>query len=216
MPPAAALFIDSCLAVSLSLVLSLPFWWLPVQALFVPCLLATLKLGLPPALFLSGFVLLWLVFRSNPKERVPLYLSNEITWRALAELLPQSGGFAFLDLGSGLGGTLAFLARQRRDGEFYGVESAPLPFFVGWLRLLQSANARVCCGDLWRENLGAYDVVYAFLSPEPMPELWRKAESEMRPGTLLVSNTFEVPGVAPSRTLVLDDSRRTRLLIWRM
>jgi len=214
--PGVAVAIHSGLAMLMSLAFGLPLWWLPIQGLFVPALLLTQTLDLPPEVFLAGFVLLWLIFRSNLKERVPLYLSNQETWRALAELLPQHSGFTFLDLGCGLGGTLAFLATQRPDGEFCGVESAPAPFFVSWLRLLQKANGHVRFGDMWRENLGHYDLVYVFLSPDPMPDLWRKAKSEMKPGALLVSNTFAVPGVDPTNTLVLEDSRRTRLLIWRI
>jgi len=96
------------------------------------------------------------------------------------------------------------------------VESAPAPFLVSWLRLMHKPNARVRFGDMWREDLARYDVIYAFLSPSPMPDLWRKAQAEMRPGSLLISNSFEIPDITPARTLMLDDSRNTRLLIWRM
>lgn len=215
-PVGGLLTIDSIYAMLMGWVFGLPTWWLPIQGLFVPTLVFASALSLPPSMFLVGFVLLWLVFRSNLKERVPLYLSNASTWRALAELLPQQGGFAFLDMGCGLGGALTFLSARRVDGEFHGVESAPLPFVVSWLRLRRQSNGRVRFGDMWRVNLADYDVVYAFLSPSPMQELWCKARSEMRPGSLLVSNSFDVPGIQPSRTLTLDDARRTRLLIWKM
>lgn len=216
LPVGELLTLDSALAMVMSFALGLPLWWLPIQGLFVPGLLFASTLNLPPVGFLGGFVLLWLVFRSNLKERVPLYLSNTTTRRALAELLPKHSNFAFLDLGCGLGGTLAFLSAQRSDGVFYGVESAPLPFLFSWLRLRRQANSRIRFGNMWRVNLADYDVVYAFLSPSPMAQLWRKAKAEMRPGTLLISNSFEIPSVQTTRTLVLDDARRTRLLIWRM
>jgi hypothetical protein len=218
LPPAfwAIVVTQSFAAILLSLLLRLPSWWLPIQGLFVPALLFTLSLNLPPGIFLAGFILLWLVFRSNTRERVPLYLSNETTWQALAELLPQRKGFVFLDLGCGLGGLLAYLAERSPDGTFHGVESAPASFLVSWLRLRKKINAQVRYGNLWKESLEPYDVVYAFLSPEPMLDLWRKARNEMRPDSLFVSNTFAVPDVAPTRTLLLNDSRRTRLLIWKM
>jgi hypothetical protein len=38
----------------------------------------------------------------------------------------------------------------------------------------------------------------------------------MRPGTLFISNTFTVPGVAPDEVVELDDLTHARLLIWRM
>jgi len=216
--PASGVFIaiDSGSAMLMSLAFTLPVWWLPIQGLFVPTLLWALSFNWPSGVFLAAFILLWLVFRSSPQQRVPLYLSNKPTWRVLANLLPERSGFAFLDLGCGLGGTLDFLAGQRTDGVFHGVESAPAPFLVSWLRLMRKPNAYVRFGDMWREDLGRYDVVYAYLSPSPMPDLWRKAQAEMRAGALLISNSFEIPGVAPVKTLMVDDPRNTRLFIWRM
>jgi hypothetical protein len=49
-----------------------------------------------------------------------------------------------------------------------------------------------------------------------MPALWEKARREMRAGSLLVSNTFVVPGVAPDRVIEVDDTRGSRLLVWQM
>jgi hypothetical protein len=208
--------VDGLLALALSGVLRLPVWWLPIQALFVPSLVLALRLDIPPAVYLGGFVLSWLVFRSNPGERVPLYLTNRATWEAVAELLPERDGFAFVDLGCGLGGGLAFLAERNPAGQFVGVESAPLPFLLARWRVRRLANCKIRFGDLHGEDLSRYDAVYAFLSPDPMPALWRKARREMRPGSLFISNSFEVPGIEPDRTVVLSDGRRTRLLIWRM
>jgi hypothetical protein len=75
-----------------------------------------------------------------------------------------------------------------------------------------------CCvrrADLWTLDFGAYDVVYAYLSPAVMPELWAKARREMRPGALLVS-AFQVPGVRADKALDVGDAMRTRLHVWRM
>jgi hypothetical protein len=47
--------------------------------------------------------------------------------------------------------------------------------------------------------------VYAFLSPVPMAEVWRKASTELRPGALLVSNSFPVEGVEPEQVIEVDD-----------
>ena len=69
--------------------------------------------------------------------------------------------------------------------------------------------------SLWREPLGDYDVVYCFLSPAPMAELWAKARREMRPGSLLVSNSFPIEGVTPDAVIEVPDRRRTRLYLYR-
>jgi SAM-dependent methyltransferase len=217
LPPLGLLvLLHSTIAVVLSRFLNLPYWWLAIQGLFVPLVLLTLGLNLPPNLFLAGFVLLWLIFFSNTKERVPLYLSNETSCLALAALLPRQRHFRFLDLGCGLGKVLVSLAEHKPEGQFDGVESAPLPFLVSWLRSKKKSNAHVRYGNLWNQNLASYDVVYAFLSPEPMTELWRKAKNEMQTGSLFISNSFIVPGCPPARTVELQDARRTQLFIWEM
>jgi hypothetical protein len=203
-------------AVLLSGLLRLPWWWLFIQGLFVPAVFLTLRLHVPSSFFLAGFILVWMFYFSNIKERVPFYLSNEATAQALKKLLPKQKSFNFLDLGSGLGGIVTYLAERNSIGTFQGIESAPALFLISWLRLRKKFNANVRYGTLWRENLESYDIVYAFLSPDAMPELWRKAKKEMRKDSLFISNTFAVPGEKPTKTLKLMDARRTRLMIWRM
>ncbi|WP_045223770.1 class I SAM-dependent methyltransferase [Methyloterricola oryzae] len=214
--PWTFVLLQSLAAAMAAPLLGLPRWWIPIQAAFLPALAVLLRLQLPPVIYLAGFVLLWLVFRSNTRERVPLYLSNRATWEALDQFVEDYASPSFLDLGSGLGGTLRHLAQRHPGGRFNGVESAPLPFLISRLRLLRLDNAHVRLGDLWREDLGRFNLVYAFLSPEPMPALWRKALAEMREGALFVSNSFAVPDTAPTQVLTLNDKRGTRLFIYRM
>jgi hypothetical protein len=199
----------------------LAIWWLPIQLLFVPALVVLLGAGLPSGLFLAAFLISVLLYWGTFRTRVPLYLSSGKVWDALEHLLPvrRSGaGFAFLDLGSGLGGVLTHLARARPDGSFTGVEAAPLPFFWSWLRIRlgNHRNSRVHWGDFWNCDLSKYEVVFAYLSPVPMEKLWRKARAEMRPGTLFISSTFAIPDQAPHETRAVDDLHHSTLLIWRM
>jgi SAM-dependent methyltransferase len=131
--------------------------------------------------------------------------------------LPQEGRFNFLDLGSGFGGVLARLAHERPAGRYYGVESAPAPFLLSRLRAALGARSfRVSWGDLKDLDLGRYDVVYAYLSPAAMGDLWCKARREMRSGSLLISNGFAVPGVAPESIVATGARNDPGLLLWRM
>lgn len=203
------------LAAALGWAWQLPRWWLPINFLFVPALLAMHGLALASHWYLAAFALLLLVYWSVARTRVPLYLSSRKAWQAVAKHLPPSAVVA--DLGSGLGGLLRFLVQQRPDGRYVGMEIAPLPFLVSWLRM---RLCKGCCeirwGSLWRVDLRPFDVVYAYLSPVPMADLWRKIQREMRPGTLFISNTFEVPGVEPSEVVELDDLHQSRLYLYRL
>ncbi len=191
-------------------------WWVPIQLVFPAAVGAALLLPVSPWIYLTIAVALLLVFWNAGGDRVPLYLTNRTTWAALAERLPEGEGGRFIDLGSGLGGTLLYLAKARPDMRFEGIESAPLPYAISRLRMAISGRTNIVFrfGSLWKADLNTYDIVYCFLSPAPMAALYDKVRKEMRTGTLFVSNSFEVPGRPADETLEVDDSRRTRLLIW--
>jgi hypothetical protein len=190
-------------------------WWLPIHLAFAPALLAATRLQIAPAWYLGAFVVLVLVYWSSFRTQVPLFLSNRATAEALSALIPQAKGQRVADLGSGTGGLLLRLARSRPDCMFVGIEAAPLPFAIARITK-RRANLDMRWGDFWSGSLGEFDVVYAFLSPVPMARLWAKARAEMRPGSLLVSNSFPVPDLAPTRTVEVADRRRTRLYCYRI
>lgn len=202
------------IAAMVSLKLGAPPWWGPIHLIFLPLAVLMLRLEIAPAWFLAGFVLLFLIFWRTDRSRVPLYLSNRPTAATLETLLPSTSG-RILDIGCGDGGLLRRIAVARPDCEFVGIEYAPLPWLLAKLRLSGIQNATVHWGDFWSEPLEGYDLVYAFLSPAPMSRLWAKACSEMRRGSMLVSNSFAVPGITPYRLLSVDDRRKTRLYLYR-
>jgi hypothetical protein len=209
-----ACLMEGLLAALVSRRMGLPVWWQGINLAFLPLLWLVAQAGIAPGWYLLGFLLLVLTSLGAVISRVPLYLSSRQAMLALAERLPPRAGLRCIDLGCGLGGPLAHLSRARPDLELHGVDAAPLPWLVSRLRLLGRARIRI--GSLWEQDLSGFDVVYAYLSPAPMPRLWRKARQEMRPGSLFVSNSFTVPGEAPDEIVDLHDLNHSRLLIWRM
>ncbi len=213
----AAGLVQGLLAASLGAWLGLARWWWWLNLLFVPALLLASGAPLPSWVFLAAFLLILLLNWNSLGERVPLYLSGAPTRQRLVALLSERApDFRFVDLGCGPGGTLLHLARRFPQAHFVGVETAPLPFAIAWLRCLGRGNCRVRYQSLWRTRLDQFEVAYCFLSPAPMAALWDKARGEMAAGAWLISNSFEVPGVVPDRLIELHDWRGTRLLLWRM
>lgn len=208
-------FVQGIVAAGISWVLGMKAWWLPIQFLFVPGMVAGLSLDIKPSWYLFAFLTLLAVYWSVFRSQVPLYLSSRVAWQAVAEILPDKSGVRLIDLGSGLGGLLAFLGKARPQGRYVGIEAAPLPFLLGWLRCAaDSSDMRF--GSFWKHDLSGYDVAYAYLSPVPMGELWDKVKAEMLPGSLFVSNTFAVPGVKPERMVQVDDFHGSVLYIYRL
>lgn len=181
-----------------------PWWWRLIHAVFMPLVWFTHTLAIDPGWFLLAAILLLLVYRGALSGQVPLYLSNKQTVAALSELLAQRDPCRFLDLGAGIGSTTVPLADAWPDSQFTGYENAPLTWLAGLILSVGRPNIRWRWDDLWQAPLGDFDVVYAFLSPAPMPDLWKKAQAEMKPGSLFVSNSFPVPGQTPTEIIEVD------------
>lgn len=198
-----------------------PRWWWLIHALFAPLAWLVSRLAIDPGWFLLAFILLLLVFRGAASGQVPLYLSNGATARTLIDLVstapPGPGGDRLVvDLGAGLGSVVAPLARALPEDRFLGVENAWLTWWLGHWRCRPLRNVQFQLGSLWDCPLSDAQVVYTFLSPVPMAELWEKARQEMAPGSLFVSNTFEIPGVAPEQVITVNDGRATQLHCYRV
>ena len=198
--------LQGALASAITWRLGLAVWWRGIQLLFPPALLAALALRLPPWLFLAVFLLLLGWYWSTFRTQVPYYPSTPDVWRAvgqvLAARLPPERSPRLIDIGSGLGGLVLYLARLRPDAECSGIELAPLPWVVSWLRArLAGGGARFLLGDYEKLDFSRYDAVFAYLSPAAMAGLWHKAAAELRPGAMLLSYEFAIDARAPDQTI---------------
>jgi SAM-dependent methyltransferase len=187
-------------------------WWKWIHLVFFPLVFVCLQFDISSNWYLLAFVFSWLIFGKVMVSRVPLYLSNQ---KALSELelcIPRDSHF--LDVGAGTGKVLCYLAKKRSDLSLSGVEQARAPWLWGKLRL--PSTVRWLNGDYQKINFANYDCIYAFLSPAVMDDLWLQAHSQMKPGSLFISNTFVVPGVVPDQVIELNDWKSGKLLLWRM
>ncbi len=158
-----------------------PPWWLAIHLGFMPMLVLARMLDPPGWIWPGGLVLLLLVFWRTDRSRVPLYLSSREAAEAVLRMLPP-GPCRVADLGCGDGFLLRHLAASRPESCFIGIEHAPLPWLWARIAARSLGNLSIVRGDFWRHSLAGYDLVYAYLSPAPMPRLWAKARAEMKPG----------------------------------
>lgn len=168
--------------------------------MFFPLLYLALSTGFSASAALWLFALLLASSWGALTDKVPLFLSNRRVNRALLLFTYEHNISSFVDLGSGLGSTLHYLARHNPQVKTYGIENAPLSYLISRLRLLMLKNSWVYYGNLWDTNISKYYqplLVYVFLSPEPMEKLWNKLCLELPPNTWVISNAFEVPQVQP-------------------
>jgi SAM-dependent methyltransferase len=210
---AIALLLQGALAALICGLLKLPRWWLLIAFLFPLAMGSALLVGnLPAWPFGLAFLVLALVFSNTTRGRVPLYLTNAETASVLKDLMRDRSATRVLDLGCGLGGVVRALDGEGRKAS--GVENAPAVYLAARFLSAVTGRGEIRRGDLWKTDVSQEDVVYAFLSPAPMAALWQKLSTEMKPGSLFVSNSFAVPDVDPDEIWELSDSRKTRLFLY--
>ncbi|WP_394778596.1 class I SAM-dependent methyltransferase [Undibacterium sp.] len=211
-----AVILQSCFAAGIAFLRGMDWWWWCIQLLFPPAVVVFLAAGFPPSYFLFGFLFLLLLFWSTYRTQVPYYPSRSSLFPFVRDLLPAGKPVQFIDIGSGLGGLVMSLAKVRRDAGFTGVEIAPLPWGISYLRAkLGRSNARFLLQNYLELDLQFYDVVFAYLSPAAMPDLWKKAKSEMRAGAMLLSYEFVIPGAEPDLCINTGDNAPI-LYAWRI
>lgn len=212
--PFLLVFLHVVFVVCVTYLLRFPVWWLWIQAIFPAALVVAISVQFGALLALGLFVVIWLFFSNAIKERVPLYLTNQLTRQALGRLQSSVGG-AFIDLGCGFGANVRYMAAVSTVTRSVGVETAPVPYLIAKL-LSVVKGGEVSATSLWDVDLSQFQMVYAFLSPQPMPMLWKKVKEEMSAGSIFVSNSFWVSGVEPDEVWELNDERQTKLYIYRL
>ena len=204
------------LALALAIWRQAPRWWWLLHLLMLPAIVLALDAQLPAWAYLLGALLLFGLSRNVLTDRVPLFLTSRAVLEVLAARLPP--GARLLDLGCGTGRLLFGLAQRRPDLQLHGVESAWLPWLWAYLRarLAGLPQVRITLGNLWQAPLAGHNVIYAYLSPEPMARIWHKVQQEAVPGAWFISNSFAVPDVQPDECIPIDDATASTLFIWRL
>ncbi len=189
--------------------------WKIANLLIAPATVYLMPLGIPDWLLIVFLSFLFLLYVPTFWTRVPYYPTSFPMYKAILSELPENKEFTFLDLGSGFGGVLKFLAKQRPSGRFVGVEISPLAFIISKIRFLFSKNIEIRFVDFWKLDLAQFDIVYAFLAPGPMEKVWKKVNTELKPGALFLNNSFEV-STPPDKVVEVNDRRATRLFVHKM
>jgi SAM-dependent methyltransferase len=136
-----------------------------------------------------------------PATKGALYVStSRVRITAFLDAVPMEAGQLLVDIGCGDGRVL------RQVGRKYGVRT------VGYeLNLLAYIKAKVLCfgrkniqinlRNFWTADLSEADVVFCYLFPDVMNDLAAKLKSDLKPGAVVVSSNFDLPGFMPERIL---------------
>lgn len=210
----ALVLMQALAAAILSCFAGMASWWRWIHLGFPIAIWGMSGWHVPNEFYLAGFLVSLSLFWTTFRSQVPFFPSRPIVWQQVAGLMSQDKPVRMIDIGSGLGDMSMYIAKLRPDSQIEGIEIAPLPWLVSFVRAwIRRSSAGFKLGDYRALDFADYDAIFAYLSPAAMLALWEKARHEMRPGSLLISYEFEIPGVTP--TLVIANGERDPMLyVW--
>ena len=172
-------------------------------------------ISIPLQLFLWASVLIVMVSILVGVVRTgisPMPSSRRAVQQVLQFVVPPRLG-PILELGAAWGSLAIPLARAFPDRRIIAYELSTIPWLFLLLRVRVSGltNIEVVRRDFFRDDLGKAAVVVCYLYPGSMVQLSTKLQSELIPGTTVVSNTFALPGWVPEQTSQLKDMYRTKI-----
>lgn len=136
-----------------------------------------------------------------PATQGALYVSTSLARiRAVFDAVPMASHQLLVDLGCGDGRVLR-VASQRYGVRAVGYEINPMAYLRARLRCLGRTGVQVVRRNFWSADLSGADVVFCYLFPDVMARMAEKIRTDAKPGAVVVSCNFPVPGFAPQRVL---------------
>jgi predicted O-methyltransferase YrrM len=136
----------------------------------------------------------------------------------ILEICPLIPSGKIAELGSGWGILALALANHYPDQQVIGYEISPIPYvFSRCLKLfVHSPFLQLKRKNFFYVSLKEFDLIICYLYPGAMHQLKTKFEKELRPGTIIISHTFAVPGWTPSHFYKVDDLYQTPIYVYKI
>ena len=139
-----------------------------------------------------------------PITQGALYVStSRAKIAAFIDAVPMKADQMLVDLGCGDGRVLRE-AHKRYGVRTVGYEINPLAYLKARLLSIGFNKIKIKRQNFWKADLSQADVVFCYLYPDVMKRLAAKLVAGLKPGAIIVSSNFSLPGFVPSRILRLE------------
>ncbi len=126
--------------------------------------------------------------------------SSRVRVAAFIEAVPMQTGQLLIDIGCGDGRVLR-MASKCYGAKGIGYEVNLLAYIKARLLCMGDRNIQIKWKNFWNAKLTAADVVFCYLYPDVMKRLSDKLRSDLKPGTVVASCNFALPGFQSQRVL---------------
>lgn len=166
-------------------------------------------------MFLHSLLMIFLVFLllsmaySTWKTGIAPMPSSKYSREVMTQLLPIDPSIC-VDLGSGWGGMLLFLAKKYPHAQIIGYESSWIPYLYSKI-VCRNSNISIHCRDFLAVSHPKEAVFFCYLCPDGMRAISQKLSTEAQ---WLVSHTFALPSYTPVMTYQMNDIYRSMLYVY--
>ena len=126
--------------------------------------------------------------------------SSRVRVAAFIEAVPMQTGQLLIDIGCGDARVLR-MASKCYGARAIGYEVNLLAYIKARLLCMGDRNIQIKWKNFWNAKLTAADVVFCYLYPDVMKRLSDKLRSDLKPGTVVASCNFALPGFQSQRVL---------------
>lgn len=148
-------------------------------------------------LILLGMYLIW-----SWITQTPFYPSSTKKLSLIKDFVKLNKDDNFIDIGSGDGRIIIWAAKQGLQAE--GIEFNPFLTLLTKLKIFinrLSSRAKVFNKDFNNHDYSKYNIAYLYIFREHMDLILPKLQKEMRPGSVIVTNTFKFSNLTPDKTI---------------
>lgn len=148
-------------------------------------------------LIFFGFYLIW-----SWINQTPFYPSKTKPLNDLKKELNLADNINFIDIGSGDGRIVIWGAKQGFNAD--GIEYNPfLTLYSRIMILLRGVKnrANIFNKDFRNHDFSKYDFAYLYIFPDHMDSVSGKLFSQMKSGSVVVTNTFKFKDKTPDKTM---------------
>jgi len=139
---------------------------------------------------------------SQPGVGIPFIPSSKVAVKTMLDLAEIQSSDIVYDLGCG-DGQIIIMAAQKYDVHGVGIDIRPDLIEACKERAREAGVehlVKFICQDFWGADIKEASVVVVYLISWALSKLRNKFLAELRPGSRIVSNTFEIEGWQPEKS----------------
>jgi trans-aconitate methyltransferase len=164
-------------------------------------------------LVLLGTAILFILWAiGNFKNQVPFVTASSKVLKDIEKAFIINDSSVVYVLGCGDGRIMLHLSTAYPKARYIGIENSIFPVILArvgsYLNYKKTGNkVEIVKGDFFKQDLSNATCIFVYLYPTMMDELLPKFEKEFKPGTQLVSLSFQFKDKKPVREIDLGRSK---------